>query len=107
MPAIKPTFNPVIHPAVPTREINNARPIVVINIRTKEEMNKAPTPFFAFGSFTFTPDDLIHASRNNNEYHKAPNRKKATAATNTASQLMFEKIAVFMMLVLFRRLRRS
>ena len=96
IPATRPTFNPVIQPPLPTRAVNKATPTLVMTIKTNEERNIAPTPFLALGSFTFTPDALIQASLNKNEYHRAPKRKNAIAATSTASQLMFEKESVFM-----------
>ena len=51
------------------------RSLLVINIVIKEATMIPATPFFALGSFTFTPDDFIQASLNRKEYQTAPKRK--------------------------------
>ncbi len=94
MPAINPTLAPDIHEDGPTLFRNNASPTVQMNIIRNDVNIIAAIPVFALESPILTPVSLIHGSLNRNEYHIAPNAKKAIAATNTASQLMSEKMAV-------------
>ena len=93
-PATNPTLAPDIHEDGPILPRRIASPIVQMSI-IRNDVNIIPaTPFFAFGSSILTAVSLIHEFLNRNEYQIAPSTKKATAATNTASQLMSEKIAV-------------
>lgn len=75
IPAINPSFKPVIHPPAPMRVINSARPIVAINIVINEEIKIPANPFLALGSFIFAPDAFIQASLNKAEYQIAPRKK--------------------------------
>ena len=93
-PAINPTLAPDIHEDGPTLLRNNAMPIVQMSISRNDENIIPAIPFLALGSSILTAVSLIHGPLYRNEYHIAPSAKKAIAATNTASQLMSEKIAV-------------
>ena len=87
-PATNPTLAPDIQEDGPILPRKIARPRVQMRI-IRNDVNMIPAiPFFAFGSSILTAVSLIHEFLNKNEYHIAPSAKNATAATNTASQLM-------------------
>ena len=95
IPAINPTFKPVVQPDDPILVMRMPRPMLATIINSNEAIMICATPFLALGSSTLTPDALIHAFLNKKEYHTAPSTKYAMPPANTASQLMLEKSSVF------------